>query len=268
MHKGRAGFCWLTFNPGTPFVTTTQWTYIICAVLAVTVSGLGKGGFAGLGALSMPVMAQGVNPIEGAAILLPILVVQDAVGVWAFRRTWDRGILATMLPGMAVGIALGYLLAASVSEVLVIAVVGMLSVLFGSYRLWLQRGGAIPLPSTLPAWTGSLFGVASGFASQIAHAGAPPFQMWVLPRRLPRDVLVGTTAMAFAAMNWMKVPAYAALGQFTSENLLASAMLMPVALAATASGVLLVRKIDAERFYTIIYVLMIVLGAKLVAELL
>ena len=37
--------------------------------------------------LSMPTMAQGVNPIEGAAILLPILIAHDVVSVWAFQRT-------------------------------------------------------------------------------------------------------------------------------------------------------------------------------------
>src|ERR1700712_517741 len=104
----------------------------------------------------------------------------------------------------------------------------------------------------MPEWVGSLFGVASGFTSQIAHAGSPPFQMWVLPRRLPRDTLVGTTAIAFATMNWMKVPAYAALGQFTRANLIATAALMPFALAATLAGVALVRRIDAARFYTMI----------------
>lgn len=237
--------------------------YIACAVLAVTISGLGKGGFAGLGMLSMPVMAQGVNAIEGAAILLPILVVQDAVGVWAFRRTWDKAILLAMLPGMALGVGLGYALAAIVNETVVTGIIGLLAMLFGLYRLWLERGGRIPLPSNSPLWVGSIFGVASGFASQIAHAGAPPFQMWVIPRHLPRDILVGTTAIAFAVMNWMKIPAYAALGQFTRENLQTSAFLMPVALASTAAGVVLVRKIDAARFYTLIYVLMVVLGLKL-----
>ena len=237
--------------------------YIACAVLAVTISGLGKGGFAGLGMLSMPVMAQGVNAIEGAAILLPILVVQDAVGVWAFRRTWDKTILLAMLPGMALGVGLGYALAAIVNETVVTGIIGLLAMLFGLYRLWLERGGRIPMPSNSPLWVGSIFGVASGFASQIAHAGAPPFQMWVIPRHLPRDILVGTTAIAFAVMNWMKIPAYAALGQFTRENLQTSAFLMPVALASTAAGVVLVRKVDAARFYTIIYVLMVALGLKL-----
>ena len=240
--------------------------YVACAVLAVTISGLGKGGFAGLGALSMPIMAQGVGAVEGAAILLPILVVQDAVGVWAFRRTWDRTILKSMLPGMALGVALGYALAAVVNEVVVTGVVGFLSMAFGLYRLWLERGGKIPVSSSLPDWVGVLFGVAAGFTSQIAHAGAPPFQMWVIPRRLPRDILVGTTAIAFAAMNWMKVPAYAALGQFTRDNLQSSALLLPVALAATAAGVALVRKINAQRFYTVIYVLMVLLGLKLFVQ--
>jgi uncharacterized membrane protein YfcA len=90
--------------------------------------------------------------------------------------------------------------------------------------------------------------------------------MYVLPRKLPRDTLVGTTAIAFAVMNWMKVPAYAALGQFTRTNLLSTAMLVPVAVVATFAGVWLVRRVDAARFYTLIYILMILLGLKLVFD--
>lgn len=90
--------------------------------------------------------------------------------------------------------------------------------------------------------------------------------MWVLPKRLPRDTLVGTTAITFATMNWMKVPAYAALGQFTRPNLLATATLIPVAVAATLAGVVLVKRVDAARFYTLIYVLMVLLGIKLMTD--
>ncbi|WP_242122777.1 sulfite exporter TauE/SafE family protein [Sphingobium sp. Sx8-8] len=243
-----------------------EYFYYCCAILAVILSGLAKGGFAGVGALAMPVMALGVDPVRGAAILLPILILQDAVSVWAFRHSWDRHVLKVMLPGTAVGIAIGYLFAAQVSEVAVLGVLGAISMLFGLQRLWVERSGAIVLPSNSPDWVGLLFGVASGFTSQIAHAGSPPFQMWVLPKRLPRDTLVGTTAVTFAAMNWMKVPAYAALGQFTRANLLATAMLVPVAMIATFAGVALVRRVDAARFYTLIYVLMVLLGIKLMAD--
>ena len=88
--------------------------------------------------------------------------------------------------------------------------------------------------------------------------------MWVLPRKLERDRLVGTTAIAFAYMNWIKVPAYLALGQFSRENLQHSLWLMPLALASTWAGVRVVRRIDPARFYRIIYCLMIVVGLKLV----
>lgn len=240
--------------------------FIICAIIAVVLSGLAKGGFAGVGALAMPIMALAIDPVRGAAILLPILIVQDAVSVWAFRRTWDGTVLATMLPGMAIGIVIAYVFATRVSETAVLGVLGLISVLFGMQRLWMERGGKIPVASSSPLWIGTLFGVVSGFTSQIAHAGSPPFQMWVLPRRLPRDTLIGTTAIAFATMNWMKVPAYAALGQFTRANLTVTAMLIPVALASTLAGVALVRRIDPTRFYTLIYVLMVLLGLKLMTD--
>lgn len=227
--------------------------------------GLSKGGFAGAGALSLPVIAFATDPVQAAAILLPILIVQDVVGVWAFRRSVDWFVLGWTLAGAIVGIVLGYGFAASVSADAVLAMVGVISILFGAYRLWKDRLG-VAAASTSPGWVGSLFGVASGFTSQIAHAGQPPWQLWVLPRGLSRDMLVGTTAVYFAAVNWIKVPAYLALGQFTAENLATSAALMPVAIASTFAGVWLVRRVAPERFYTAIYWLMIGVGAVLVAK--
>ena len=234
------------------------------AVPAVVLLGLSKGGFAGLGALSLPMLALAISPVRAAAILLPILIVQDVVGVWAFRRDWDAAILAWMLPGAGIGILLGYLFAAQVSSAAVLALVGTISVLFGLYRLWSERRGSVAVAAQAPGWVGSLLGIASGFTSQIAHAGQPPFQVYVLPRRLPRDVLVGTTAIFFAAVNWAKVPAYWALGQFNRDTLGVAALLLPVAIASTFAGVWLVRRVSPERFYTAIYALMVLVGVKLI----
>jgi uncharacterized protein len=234
------------------------------AVPAVALMGLAKGGFSGVGAISMPLLALVISPVQAAAILLPILIVQDVVGVWAFRKTWDRRILAVMLPGAAVGILAGYLLAAQVSSAAVLGVLGAISILFASHRLWTSRGGRVQAPANASPLVGGLLGVASGFTSQIAHAGQPPFQMYVLPKQLPPATLVGTTALYFAAINWLKVPAYAALGQFTPENLATVAVLLPVAIASTLAGVWLVRRIQPDRFYTLIYGLMIPVGAYLI----
>ena len=238
-------------------------TFYLFAIPAVLLIGLAKGGFSGLGALAMPLIALGMDPIRGAAILLPILIVQDVVSVAAFRRSWDGKVLAVMLPGAIAGVVLGWWYAASVSSDGVLICVGAIALLFGLYRLWVERGGRIAASSRSPAWVGTLFGVATGFTSQIAHAGGPPFQMWVMPRRLPRDAFIGTTALFFAALNWIKVPAYVALGQFTRANLAATLALLPFAVAGSLAGIWLIRKVAPERFYNLVYALMVVAGAKL-----
>ncbi|PTQ12809.1 hypothetical protein CLG96_01285 [Sphingomonas oleivorans] len=237
--------------------------FYLAAIPAVILLGLGKGGFVGMGSLGLPLLALAISPVEAAAILLPILIVQDVVGVWAFRHAWDKHVLAVMLPGSLVGVVLGYLFAAQVSAAAVMAVLGVISILFAIQRLWQRRGGSVAVSRHAPGWVGMLLGVGSGFTSQIAHAGAPPFQMYVLPRHLPRDTLVGTTAIFFATTNWLKVPAYMALGQFTKAHLLATAALLPVAIVSTFAGVRLVRRVSPDRFYTAIYWLMILVGAKL-----
>ncbi|TMJ19883.1 MAG: sulfite exporter TauE/SafE family protein [Alphaproteobacteria bacterium] len=241
----------------------TDPAFYLFAIPAVLLIGLAKGGFSGLGALAMPLIALGMDPVQGAAILLPILIVQDAVSVAAFRKSWDGYVLAVMLPGAVAGVVIGWWLAASVSSNGILVSVGAISLLFGLYRLWAERGGKIAASSRSPGWVGALFGIATGFTSQIAHAGGPPFQMWVMPRRLPRDTFVGTTAIFFAALNWIKVPAYAALGQFTRPNALAALALLPFAIFGALAGVWLIRKVSPERFYPLVYALMVVAGAKL-----
>ncbi|MBU4434059.1 MAG: sulfite exporter TauE/SafE family protein, partial [Alphaproteobacteria bacterium] len=82
------------------------------AIPAVILLGLAKGGFAGIGVVAVPMMALAVSPVVAASIILPILLVQDVVSVWAFRKSWDKGLLILMLPAAAVGIFLGWALAA------------------------------------------------------------------------------------------------------------------------------------------------------------
>lgn len=233
------------------------------AIVSVTLIGIAKGGFSGLGALGMPILALAISPIAAAAILLPILIVQDAVSVWAFRHTWNKWIVGWMFPGALVGIVLGGAFASAVPISMMMAALGLITLMFGLWRLWMERGGRAVAASNSPGWVGSLFGVATGFTSQVAHAGAPLFQMWVAPRRLPHLHYVGTNSVLFAMMNWAKLPAYAALGALTRANLTASVLLMPLAIASTLGGVWVIRRLDPARFYGLIYLLMVLLGAKL-----
>ena len=59
------------------------------AIPAVIFLGLSKGGFSGIGMVSTPLVALIMPPLEAAAILLPILLVQDALSAFIYRRVWD-----------------------------------------------------------------------------------------------------------------------------------------------------------------------------------
>jgi uncharacterized membrane protein YfcA len=233
------------------------------AVPAVILVGLSKGGFRGIGLLSLPLMALVISPIQAAAIMLPILIVQDSVAVWAYRHTWDRRNLAILLPSAAVGVVFGYLLAEYVSDAGVALAVGLLSVVFAVRQLFFDVGAALAKERPAGAVAGWFWGILTGFTSMVANAGGPTFQVYIMPQRLPRDVFVGTGCIFFAVLNWIKVPPFIALGQFTAENLTTAFALFPLAIASTWAGVMLVRLVSGERFYTISYVLLIPVGLKL-----
>ncbi len=235
---------------------------VAAMVLAVIVLGFAKGGFAGLGSLATPIMALAMPPVTAAAILLPILIIQDPISLWSFWGQWNRRILMWMLPGAIIGVILGWVLAAKLTVPMILATLGAITLGFGLWRLWVERRGAMPA-SSAPAWLGILFGTATGFTSQIAHAGGPPFQMWVAPKKLPHTEYVGTNILLFTAINWMKVPAYWQLGQFHTDTLWTSLYLMPLAIISTLAGTWLVKRLNGPLFYRIINWLMILLGARL-----
>ena len=236
--------------------------FYAAAIPAVILLGLAKGGFSGIGVLSVPLMALAVSPVQAASITLPILIVQDAVSVWMFRRAWDGRQLAILIPSSLVGILLGYVLAAHVSSAAVELAVGLISLVFGVRQFWIFWHGMVR-PHNSSNFVGALWGTTAGFTSQIAHAGGVPFQIYMLPKRLERDVFIGTSAIFFAATNWLKVPTYAALGQFTRGNMATSLALFPLAVASTIVGSKLIRSVAPERFYKLVYALLILTGLKL-----
>ena len=89
--------------------------------------GLSKGGFFGLGVMALPLMALTVPPMQAAAILLPTVLAQDALTIWAYRRDWSAWNLKIMIPSMAVGIALAPLMAASLSPAHIRLAIGLIA---------------------------------------------------------------------------------------------------------------------------------------------
>ena len=236
--------------------------FYLVAIPAVILFGLSKGGFSGLGTIGVPMLSLVASPVRAAAIILPILLVQDWLSVWAFRREFSPRNLIILIPSSIIGVGVGWLFAARVSDDAVRLAIGVISIVFVLYMLIRDRLGRAPVAQPgVPS--GILWGSLSGFTSFVSHAGAPPFQVYVMPQYLKPPVFAGTATMFFAAVNLLKVPPYFLLGQFNRDNLVVSAGLIPVAILSTFGGVWLTRRFSADRFYAVILALTFLIGVKL-----
>jgi hypothetical protein len=236
--------------------------FYLLAIPAVIALGLSKGGFSGVGTIAAPLLALVIPPVQAVGILIPILLVQDVVTVWSYWRLWDTRILTIMIPGQVAGVGLAWLIAAYVPDAAIRLVIGAIAVAFAlSQWFGIAARFATPHPSVI---AGRLWGAVSGFTSFIANTGGPPFQIYVLPQKLEKNVFVGTFSLFFAAGNALKVVPYFLLGQLNATNLTTSAVLLPLAVAANLAGVWLVRRTPAEAFYKIIYVLIFLIGLQLI----
>jgi len=241
-------------------VITDPWFYLL-AIPAITLLGLGKGGFSGIGMISTPLIALVIPPLQAAAIVQPILIVQDAISAWVYRRDYSAWNLKVLMVGGVIGVGAAWVLATYLSDAHVRIMVGVIGVAFVLYT-WLGRVPAEPKQPKAAA--GVFWGAMTGITSTLAQAGAPPFQVFMLPQKLDKMTLVGTTLIFFAALNWLKLAAYSALGQFTVETLATSALLLPLAIATNFFGIWLVRRVPTETFYKIAYALMFLISLELI----
>lgn len=236
--------------------------FYVVAVPAVLLLGLGKGGFAGIGILSLPLLTMAISPVQAVALSLPILMVQDLVSVWAFRRDYSVENLKILMPGGCAGLLIGYFTAAYVSSAVVLILVGVICIAFVAHSL-LRKAPANEAPQP-PTWgKGTLWGTVAGFTSFIANAGGPPYQVYIVPQKLPPKIYAGTGAIYFMIFNYTKFFAFMNLGFMPGEILWTSAALFPLAIVATMIGVWLVKRVPLSVFYRIVYALTLIMGVKL-----
>ncbi|MBS0345606.1 MAG: sulfite exporter TauE/SafE family protein [Proteobacteria bacterium] len=223
----------------------------IVTAIAVLLTGISKSGLGGaLGGLAVPFMSMWLSPRDAVAVMLPILICMDMVGIRAWRGKADWADLRLLIPAAVVGIAAGTLAFGVMSETMVKGALGLISVAFAADRLLRRARPAAGADGQPPrrgfAW---LCGAGAGFTSTLAHAGGPPVMVYLLSRGQPRQVFVATSVFFFAFINVAKLPFYVGLGLFNRDTLLMSAMLLPLVPVGVWTGMRVLAKLPERGFY-------------------
>ena len=238
--------------------------FYLVSIPAVLLYGIAKGGFAGpLAIMGVPLMSLVISPLQAAAILLPILCIQDLISIYSYRNSFHFKNLLILLPAAFVGILLGFFWFSYLSEDNIRIFLGSLAILFAlNYFLFSRESKE----KSVSFFRGSFWGTISGFTSFGIHAGGLPFNIYMLPQKLDHRIYVGTAAIFFGLVNMLKLYPYYLLDQLRLDNLITALFLMPFAPIGFYIGYKLTQKIDGERFYALTYSCLLIIGIKLLMD--
>ena len=238
------------------------WEFWVVAVFAAALTGIGKGGVPIVGALVVPILSLVINPIAAAGLMLPVYVISDWFGLYAYRKEFDKRVLLIACVSMTLGVVLGWATAKIIPESMVTVLVGVISVAFALNQL--LRRAMVVEPRRAEWGTGLFWCTIAGFTSFVSHTGGPPYQVWTLPLGMKKAVFAGTSTIAFAYINAIKLIPYYFLGQINLESLEVALKLAPFAAVAVFFGVWVVKRLPEKLFFQIVTWSLLLIGAELV----
>lgn len=232
-------------------------------VIAALLVGLGKGGLATVSSLGVPTLAIWVDPLYAAGVLLPIYIISDMVAVWLYRRDYSRPNVRCLAIWGVAGVIIAGVIAPVLSTAWLTLATGLVGLFYCAQATlsWMQGGReAKPFDPV----RGAFWGVVIGITSFISHNGAPPFQAFVLPQKLPKLIYVGTITMTFTVVNVAKIPAYASIGLFDGIQPLRLTLMTVTAVLGAWLGRRLVEVIPELLFRRIIVWLLFAISLRLI----
>ncbi|MEI6096759.1 MAG: sulfite exporter TauE/SafE family protein [Alphaproteobacteria bacterium] len=238
------------------------WEFWGIAVIAAVLTGISKGGVPIVGALTVPLLALVISPVAAAGLMLPVYVVSDWFGLYAYRKEFDKRVLLIACVAMTLGVGLGWATAHLIPENWVTVLVGMISVAFALNQL--LRKSVIVAPQRAKWGSGLFWCSIAGFTSFVSHTGGPPYQVWTLPLGLKKAVFAGTSTIAFAYINAVKLVPYFFLGQINLTSLEVALKLAPVAAVAVFAGVWVVKRLPEKLFFQIVTWSLLLIGLELI----
>ncbi|WP_404422676.1 sulfite exporter TauE/SafE family protein [Nibricoccus sp. IMCC34717] len=238
-----------------------QWA--IAALVAFLI-GLSKTGINGIGLLSAVLMALVIpSTRQVSGLVLPFLILGDAIAVLVFRRHAQWPSLWRLFPWTAAGVLAGWWAMGRMNDRVAAHVIGGIVCVLVAVQLWRQYRMKDEDTEGVPYFAAATLGVLAGFTTLVANAAGPLMAIYLLAMRLPKLQFVGTGAVFFMILNWFKVPFSVNLGLITWDTLLFNLKLAPAVIAGAAAGPWVLKRISQRLFEQLALVLSFLTGLKL-----
>jgi uncharacterized protein len=235
---------------------------ILIAFTGVFLIGFMRGAFGGgFAIIGIPLLSVVMDPVTAGGLLAPLFIAMDLFALRYFRSsTWSKPDLVLLLPGLVIGIGLGYLLFRFLDHRAIAIMMAATTLAF--VGLWFVAGAKVRVhPRSTPKAITA--GFASGITTMVAHSGGPPLAMYLLPLGLSKEIYAGTTSLFFTVGNAIKAVPWLLLVKPTGDVWILMAVCLFAVPAGVSLGWRLHGTLDQRQIYRACYGLLVVTALKL-----
>ena len=235
---------------------------IVVAFAGVFLISFMRGAFGGgLAIIGIPLLSIVMDPVTAGGLLAPLFVAMDLYALRYWKpSTWSRPDLMLLVPGLVIGIGIGYLVF-RVLDHRAVAIL-MAGVTLAFVGLWFFKGAEVTRqPRSRPKAIAA--GFTSGITTMVAHSGGPPLAMYLLPLGLSKEIYAGTTSLFFTVGNATKLMPWLLLSQPAAKTWgLMGICLLSIPIGVW-SGWRLHGALDQRKIYRACYGLLVLTAVKL-----
>jgi uncharacterized protein len=225
---------------------------IFLAALLQTTSGFG------FALLAMPLVALVIGVKAAAPLVAVVGFALYSVNLIRYRRSFERRIVLPLAVAAALGVPLGVWALGNLDEELVKSMLGVVLIAYALYGAWKPR--TAPLRSDLWAYPA---GFLAGFLGGAFNTPGPPVIIYGNLKQWPRDLFRSTLQALFLFSSSLVIVSHVAAGNLTRALLPTYLPLAPALLLGVWVGSLVDRRLNQQRFRTLVIVLLFVTGVLL-----
>jgi len=238
-------------------------TILLIAVVVMLI-GISKSAFAGaLGVFAVPLLMFKLPAVEAIALMLPLLIIADAMTIKSFWKKWDKALLKSLVPGAIIGIVLANLLMDQINADYLRLIIAWICIIFAIKNLFFKQLKLTFLNHPVGAYCMS---ATSGITSTLVHAGGPPLIIYFTAIELAQTKFVATAAAFYAIMNLLKLVGVVSLGLLSVDTVFTAMAFFPLAILGNWIGVKINQHLDKVLFLKVMNYLLLLLGIWLTVK--
>lgn len=239
------------------------------SLIAIFATFLLAGAVKGVLGLGLPILSLGLLtatiglPQAMALLLVPALV----TNVWqALSGGNAKAILRRIWPFLVTATVTVWIGTAVLTRVDLRLLSGLLGSLLVVYSLVSLAGFRLSISTSQEVWAGPAMGTVNGILAGMTGSFSVPGVLYLQAIGLPRDMLIQSMGMLFAASTLALAVALQGVGLLSQELGLASSVALAPAFVGMVAGRRLRRRIPEQRFRQVFFLSLLLLGAYIIAK--